>query len=94
MIPDRRTNSNLQKFSLKKTVGPDDPKTVIEFLAGHSGISKVRIKDAMNKGAVWLKRTQGKQYRIRRAATILKPGDHLWFYYDEKLLALKPIAAE
>jgi len=84
----------MKKFSLKKTVGPDDPKTVIEFLDGHSGISKVRIKDAMNKGAVWLKRTHGKQYRIRRATTILKPGDHLSFYYDEKLLALKPIAAE
>jgi tRNA pseudouridine32 synthase / 23S rRNA pseudouridine746 synthase len=84
----------LQKFSLIKTVGPDDPETAVEFLARHSGISKVRIKDAMNKGAVWLKKTQGKQYRIRRATTVIKPGDRLAFYYDEKLLALKPPAPE
>jgi tRNA pseudouridine32 synthase / 23S rRNA pseudouridine746 synthase len=84
----------LQKFSLIKTVGPDDSETAAEFLAGHSGISRVRIKDAMNKGAVWLKKTHGKQYRIRRATTVIKPGDRLAFYYDEKLLALKPPAAE
>jgi hypothetical protein len=59
----------LQKFSLKKTAGPDDPKTVVEFLAAHGDVSKVRIKDAMNKGAVWLKKARGKQYRIRRAPT-------------------------
>jgi tRNA pseudouridine32 synthase / 23S rRNA pseudouridine746 synthase len=90
----RRSNSNLQKFSLKKTVGADDPETAVEFLARHSGISKIRIKDAMNKGAVWLKRTHGKQYRIRRATTVIKRGDRLAFYYDEKLLALMPTAAE
>lgn len=84
----------MQKFSLIKTVGPDDPAAAVEFLARHSGISKVRIKDAMNKGAVWLKKTHGKQYRIRRATTVIKPGDQLAFYYDEKLLALKPQAAE
>jgi tRNA pseudouridine32 synthase/23S rRNA pseudouridine746 synthase len=80
----------LQKFFLKKNVGPDDPKTAVDFLGQHSGISKVRIKDAMNKGAVWLKKKHGKQYRIRRATTVLKPGDRLAFYYDEELLALKP----
>lgn len=84
----------MQQFSLLKTVGPDDTETAVEFLAGHSGISKVRIKDAMNKGAVWLKKTHGKRYRIRRATTVIKPGDQLSFYYDEKLLALKPPAAE
>jgi len=84
----------LQKFELKKTVGPDDPKTAVDFLAVHSGISKVRIKDAMNKGAVWLKKGHGKQYRVRRATTALKTGDELSIYYDEKLLAIAPIVAE
>jgi tRNA pseudouridine32 synthase/23S rRNA pseudouridine746 synthase len=84
----------LQKLSLKKTVGPDDPKTAVEFLAAHSDVSKVRIKDAMNKGAVWLKKARGKQYRIRRATTALKAGDQLALYYDEKLLAIKPPTAE
>jgi len=83
-------NNQLEKFSLNKTVGPDDPKTAVDFLAHHAGLSKGRIKNAMNKGAVWLKKTQGKQYRIRRATTALKPGDRLSLYYDEKLLALNP----
>jgi tRNA pseudouridine32 synthase / 23S rRNA pseudouridine746 synthase len=84
----------LQNFILKKTVGPDDPKTVVDFLAHHAGLSKSRIKIALNKGAVRLKRTQGKQNRIRRATTALKPGDRLSLYYDEKLLALEPPIAE
>lgn len=48
----------------------------------------------MNKGAVWLKKTRGKQNRIRRATAALKTGDNLSLYYDEKLLALKPPSAE
>jgi tRNA pseudouridine32 synthase/23S rRNA pseudouridine746 synthase len=75
-------------------VGPEDPKTVVDFLAGHSSVSKVRIKNAMVKGAVWLKRARGKRYRVRRAKTALKTGDELSFYYHEKLLALTPPAAE
>ena len=73
---------------------PDDPNIAVDFLALHSGISKVRIKDAMNKGAVWLKKGHGKKYRVRRATAALKPGDNLSLYYDEKLLALKPSSAE
>jgi len=84
----------LQKFELKKAVGPDEPETAVDFLAAHSGISKVRIKDAMNKGAVWLKKAHGKQYRIRRATTVLKAGDEISLYYDESLLAIEPFAAE
>jgi len=84
----------MQKFSLKKAVDLNDPKTAVDFLANQSGISKIRIKDAMNKGAVWLKRNKGKQYRIRRAKTTLKAGDNLSFNYDEKLLAIIPPPAK
>ncbi len=72
-----RQLNQFNKFSLKKTIGPDDPKTAVDFLAQHSDLSKGRIKVAMNKGAVWLKKTKGKQNRIRRATTSLKAGDHL-----------------
>jgi len=82
------------KFSFKKTVGPDDPQKALDFVARHADLSKGRIKNAMNKGAVWLKKTKGRQSRIRRATTVLKPGDHLAMYYDEKLLALNPPPAE
>lgn len=85
---------NLHKWSFQKAVGQNDPHTVAEFLAQHSGSSKSRIKDAMNKGAVWLKKKNGKALRIRRATAALKPGDELACYYDAKLLALTPAAAQ
>ena len=46
----------MQKLSLTKTVGPNDPTTACEFLAEYTALSKSRVKDAMDKGAVWLKK--------------------------------------
>jgi len=48
----------------------------------------------MTCGAVWLKRTAGKQQRLRRASTIPKNGDRLGLYYDEALLAIRPPVPE
>jgi hypothetical protein len=45
----------MQKLSLTKTVGPNDPTTASKFLAEFTALSKSRVKDAMSKGAVWLK---------------------------------------
>ena len=84
----------MQKFSLKKMVSIDDPRTACDFLVKHTRLSKSRIKDAMNKGAVWIRREKGKQYRIRRATAALKTGDYLSIYYDDKLLALSPLRPE
>ncbi|MGB5749320.1 MAG: RluA family pseudouridine synthase [Desulfobacterales bacterium] len=84
----------MQKFSLKKAVSIDDPKTACDFLVKHTGLSKSRIKNAMNKGAVWIRKEKGKQYRIRRATAALKTGDYLSIYYDDKLLALSPLRPE
>jgi len=64
-------------------------QTAINLLADASTFSKSQIKDAMNKGAVWLKR--GKQItRIRRATKALLAGDTLRLYFDAKVLALTP----
>jgi tRNA pseudouridine32 synthase/23S rRNA pseudouridine746 synthase len=72
-----------------KTIG----ETAINLLSNASTFSKSQIKDAMNKGAVWLKR--GKQItRIRRATKNLLAGDILRLYYDAKILALKPVEPE
>ncbi len=84
----------MQKFSLKQAVSIDDPKTACDFLVKHTGLSKNRIKDTMNKGAVWIRKEKGKQYRIRRATATLKTGDYLSIYYDDKLLALSPLRPE
>ena len=60
----------------------------IDALAEHSGLPKQRLKDAMNKGAVWLKQ-QGKrgEQRLRRATKTVRRGDALSLYYDSELLA-------
>jgi tRNA pseudouridine32 synthase/23S rRNA pseudouridine746 synthase len=85
----------MEKFSLKKSAGSHDPKTACDFLAAQTGLSKSRIKDAMAKGAVWIKKKKrGARRRLRRATTLLNPGDFLELYYDEKLLALKPPQSE
>ena len=84
----------MKKLSFTKTVGPKDATTACDFLASFSSLSKSRIKEAMTKGAVWLKRQNGKQQRLRRATASLKPGDILSIYYDQALLSIVPPRAE
>jgi len=84
----------MDRFSLKKTVDKDDPGSACDFLVKHTGLSKSRIKDAMNKGAVWVAKNKGKTYRLRRATAPVKSGDCLSIYYDAKLLALAPLRPE
>ncbi len=63
----------------------------VELLAAQSGLSKQKIKQAMQKGAVWL--TAGKLTRhLRRAKKPLQPGETLHLYYNEKVLAEIPPA--
>ncbi len=60
----------------------------VSLLSTLSGLPKQRIKDAMTKGAVILKRKQGK--RLRRAKETLWTGDRLSLHYDDQILALTP----
>lgn len=63
------------------------------LLATETTLSKQQIKQAMNKGAVWL--TRGKQtQRLRRAKRALKLGDELHLYYNQDVLEHKVDAAE
>lgn len=59
----------------------------LDLLAAASGLAKVRLKEAMTKGAVWLRRGTGKPQRLRRAKAEVKAGDLLRLCYDEKILA-------
>ena len=86
--------SFMQKLSSTGTVGPESLANACDFLAALTSLSKSRIKDAMTKGAVWLKRQQSKQRRLRRATAELKPGDILSIYYDEALLSIAPPRAD
>ncbi len=71
------------------TVAQGPPATACELLAAAAGLPKGRIKDAMTKGAVWL-RHGGKRRRLRRATALPAPGDVLELFYDEELLVREP----
>lgn len=76
----------------KFDVTTDKPTTASEALSEASGLSRQRIKDAMNKGACWWT-LKGKKVRLRRATKELKAGTRLQLYYDENVLNRKPEAA-
>ena len=75
-----------QKFELTVTQAE---QTALDLLASGTGLSKQRIKDAMNKGAVWWT-LKGKTLRLRRATKVLYKGSQVQFFYDEQVLARKP----
>jgi tRNA pseudouridine32 synthase/23S rRNA pseudouridine746 synthase len=68
-------------------------QTAVDFLAEKTGLSKARIKDAMNKGACW-GTLKGKQLRLRRASKALAAGTRIQLYYDEQVLARTPDAGQ
>ncbi|RYY76078.1 MAG: RluA family pseudouridine synthase [Gammaproteobacteria bacterium] len=79
-----------QKFEFTVT---KPEQTALDLLAEGSGLSKQRIKDAMNKGCVWWT-LKGKTVRMRRATKVLLKGSRVQFFYDEQVLARKPEPAQ
>ena len=86
--------THLEKFSLTKTVTSHPEPEACDFLSLESGLSKGRVKDAMNKGAVWLSRKGLGRIRLRKATFRLQKGDKLELHYDPKVLAVHPPQAE
>jgi tRNA pseudouridine32 synthase / 23S rRNA pseudouridine746 synthase len=82
-----------EKFSMTIVVPDKTSPEASSFLASQSGLPRVRIKDAMNKGAVWLKRKGLGCKRLRKATFILKEGDILELHYDPRILSENPPAA-
>src|SRR5687767_385570 len=79
-----------QLYKLQVT---DPDELALSALARISQLPKGRLKDAMAKGAVWLKRGN-KTKRLRRATFKPLPGDELSLYYNPEVLALKAPQAE
>jgi tRNA pseudouridine32 synthase/23S rRNA pseudouridine746 synthase len=70
----------------------DPQQSVVDVLAGESGLSRQRIRQAMDKGAVWL--TRGHQTRrVRRRQAVLHLADTLHLNYNPVVLAEQPLAA-
>lgn len=66
---------------------PDD--SPVDLLQQATGLSRQRIKLAMNRGAVWVTRGRDTQ-RLRRAKRRLIAGDEVHLYYDAGILAEIP----
>lgn len=67
-----------------------DRLIAIDFLVDNIELSKSKLKDMMNKGAVWHVDRKERRIRLRRAMSDLKVGDRLEIFYDDELLAIKP----
>jgi tRNA pseudouridine32 synthase/23S rRNA pseudouridine746 synthase len=75
---------------LSRVVAAHDPHVACDFIAQYAELSKSRVKDAMNKGAVWLTRAGRGRQRLRRATAELKNGDRVELFYDEQILSRIP----
>ncbi|PKN19006.1 MAG: RNA pseudouridine synthase [Deltaproteobacteria bacterium HGW-Deltaproteobacteria-6] len=79
-----------EKLSFVRAVTDDTSPGACDFLAFYTGLSKGRVKDAMNKGAVWLQRKGSGRIRLRKASFRLRKEDILELHYDPKLLSMDP----
>lgn len=68
-------------------------QSVVEVLANHCSLSNSQIKQAIDKGALWLQRGK-RTKRYRRLKAELKVQDTLHFYYSEAVLAQSTKDAE
>jgi len=63
----------------------DDAVSAVELLTSETGLSKQKIKQAMQKGAVWLTDKKG-THRLRRQSKKLYRDTTLHFYFDPAVL--------
>ncbi len=82
-------NTIAQHFETHINIDKPDINAV-DALANETTLSKQKIKEAMQKGAVWLTRNEYTQ-RLRRIKKPLVIGDALHLYYDEDILATEPL---
>lgn len=84
----------MESVVYRTKIASKDTRTLCHVIAEFSGLSKSRVKGAMNKGAVWIRRSTGKKRRIRRATAPVHYGDTVWLYYDPRILAQTPPTAQ
>ncbi len=63
--------------------------TPIDLLCNQTGLSRQKIKQAMQCGAVWRTRARNTR-RLRRAKSALRAGDEIHLYYDAGILESIP----
>ncbi len=76
----------VQRLEQTVEAGEDGIKA-IDLLAQTVPLSRQKLKQAMEKGGVWLKKARGGRRRLRRAKTLLQKGDALELHYDTFIMA-------
>lgn len=87
------SNDTVRQCVIEEAVEQTVP-VVADYLIGKTGLSKGRIKHALNCGALRVKKRKGGWQRLRRATASLPAGSLLSLHYDDTLLAIKPAQAE
>lgn len=77
----------------QKQIQLSQPQLAIDSLDGQFSLSRQKLKQLMQNGAVWLENAQG-IHRLRRAKKMLQPGDCLHVYYDEAIQQAQPLPAQ
>ncbi len=86
----RDSESTMTQEVFHKILSKDDPDILCDALHLLGGLSKVKVKDAMAKGAAWVRRPGKRKHRVRRATSTVRPGDAVWLYYDPDILKKHP----
>ena len=71
----------------------ESEQSALDCLAANCELSRTRLKQVMQCGAVWLTRGQNTK-RLRRAKADLQVGDELHMYYDAATIDMQPPPAQ
>ncbi len=80
------STKQIQRLEQQVKAGEDGIKA-IDLLAQSVPLSRQKLKQAMEKGGIWLKKAKGGRRRLRRAKSLLHKGDVLELHYDAHILA-------
>ncbi|RJP80464.1 MAG: RNA pseudouridine synthase [Desulfobacteraceae bacterium] len=80
----------MEKLIVKERMKTDKPELLPDFLQRLTNLSKIKIKDAMAKGAAWKTDTRRKRKRIRRATETVQYNDYVELYYDPAIISAVP----
>lgn len=74
------------RIEFKKKYELDEEKYVVDYLASHIDMSKIKIKSAIGQGSLWIKEATSKsKKRIKKIKFLIKKNDFVEFYFDDSL---------
>jgi tRNA pseudouridine32 synthase/23S rRNA pseudouridine746 synthase len=87
-VDEKQTAASIRRV-IDTVARPGSGETAVDVLSAAGGLSKARVKDAMNKGAAWVWRGRRRR-RQRRATAVIAPGTRMTLYYDTAILGVTP----